>query len=90
MMDFITDKGIAGAIGALVGSAFSAMGFRWKIADIEKRIDHLGEHVVYRDTCDACRNGCVTQFGQINDHLAEIRKDIKQLTRNGFNWRNNA
>lgn len=47
------ETGKSGMIGAFLGTVASIIGFKVKVNGLEKRVDHMRDHVVYTNTCDA-------------------------------------
>ena len=78
MSDFSTN-GLSGGLGLIMGTLLSYLGFKAKIADLDKRMDRLSEHVVYDDTCLARKEGFKTQLQGVIDTQREMRDDIKAI-----------
>jgi len=78
MGDLVTSTGV-GSISGLMGIAIGWLGFKTKVADLDKRISGLSGSVRYEDTCDQMHAALKCRLKNIEKMNEEMRTDIKEL-----------
>lgn len=76
MDDFTKTVGVGG-ISGIIGALLSWLKFKYRVDNLQEKVDGLSKEVRYADTCTAMYEGIEKQLNNIVDMQREMRDNLR-------------